>query len=172
MSASLVADAEAEHEPSIADTINLAGAGSVLDAQGFNIQVTNQLLLGWNGTGAQIINRGTITTGRMNVRGQNFDLMPTDAVGYFIMRAGATNLGAGVVTGRLELTENATGATTQTGNISNTVLVEGGSTMTLGANLTLSDSLNIRGTGTVPRGRRNLTATNQILLGWDTRGRS
>jgi hypothetical protein len=156
---------------SIADTMNLAGAGSVLDAQGFNIQVTNQLLLGWNGVGAQISNRGTITTGRMNVRGQNFDLTPTDAVGYLVMGAGATNLGAGVVVGWLDLTENATGTTAQAGNITNTVLVEGGSTLTLGADLSLSDSLNIRGAGTVLNATgHNLTASNQFLLGWDAVG--
>jgi len=153
---------------SIADTMNLAGSGAVLDAQGFNISVTNQLLLGWNGVGAQLTNRGTITTGRMNVRGQNFDLIASDNVGYFIMRAGATNLGAGVVTGRLDLTESATGTTTQTGNITTKVLVEGGSTLTLGAHLSLADSLNIRGTGTVLNATgHNLTATNEILLGWD-----
>ena len=33
----------------LADKINLAGAGSTLDAQGFNISVANELLLGWNG---------------------------------------------------------------------------------------------------------------------------
>jgi hypothetical protein len=156
---------------SIADQMNLAGSGSTLDAQGFNISVANELLLGWNGVGAQLINRGTITTGRMNVRGQNFDLTSSDNVGHFVMRAGSTNLGAGVAVGRLDLTETATGTTTQTGNVANTVLVEGGSTLTLGANLSLSDSLNIRGTGsTLNANGHNIAASNQFLLGWDAVG--
>ena len=156
---------------SIADTMDLRGAASTLNAQGFNISVTNQLLLGWNGPGAQLLSRGTITTGRMNVRGQNFDLTSSDNVNHFVMREGATNLGAGVVVGRLDLTVNATGTTTQTGNITGDALVESGSLLTLGANLSLSDSLNIRGTGSVLNANgHNISASSQFLLGWDAVG--
>jgi hypothetical protein len=156
---------------SLGDKINLAGAGSTLDAQGFNISVANELLLGWNGVGAQLINRGTITTGRMNVRGQSFDLTPSDNVGRFIMGGGTTSLGNGVVVSTLELTESAIGTTTQSGNILNGVLVEGGSSLTLGANLSLSDSFNLRGAGSVLNASgHNISATNQILLGWDAIG--
>ena len=65
----------------------------------------------------------------MNVRGQNFNLTPTDAVGTSSWAAGNDHLGSGVVVGRLDLRENATGTTTQTGNITNIVLVESGGSL-------------------------------------------
>ena len=152
----------------LSDALNLRGTGTVLNANGHNITATSEILLGWDGGNPVLQNRGNLTTGRMNVRGQNFNLTPTDSVGYFIMGQGTTHLGAGVVVGRLDLRENAIGTTTQTGNITNIVLVESGGSLSLGASLNLSDSLNIRGTGTILNANgHNIAATNQILIGWD-----
>jgi hypothetical protein len=64
--------------------------------------------------------------------------------------------------------EDAIGTTTQSGNITTSVLVESGSSLTLGANLSLSDALNLRGTGTTLNASgHNIVATNEILIGWD-----
>ncbi|HSQ56446.1 MAG TPA: hypothetical protein VLM40_11955, partial [Gemmata sp.] len=155
----------------LTDKLDILNSGTVLDAAGHNITATNEILLGWDGVGASLQNRGTLTTNQLSLRGQTFQLTSTDAVGRFTIDAGATNLGAGVVINRLDLSTNSTATTAETGNITAFVLVDSGSTLTLGANLTLSDTLNIRASGTVlDAAGHNISATNQVLIGWDAVG--
>src|SRR5262245_50487808 len=148
--------------------IDLRDSGTVFNSQGFNVQ-TNQFLLGWNNTGTpQWLNRGNLTANQLLVRGQNFQLTPTDSVGRFTLSAGNTNLGAGVVVGRLDLLNGATATTVATGHLTAYVSVESGGTLTLGANLSLSDKLSLLDTGTVLNAAgKDISAASQILLGWD-----
>lgn len=155
----------------LSDKLNMFGTGTVVNAAGKDISASSQILLGWDGVGAELQNRGKLTTNELLVRGQDFQLTANDAVNRLIINAGTTNLGAVVVLGRLDLLGGATGTTAATGNITNYVHVEAGSTLTLGANLTLSDKLNIRGAGTIVNSAgKNITASSQLLFGWDSGG--
>jgi hypothetical protein len=153
------------------DKLNLRGSGTILNAQGHDISATNAIAIGWDDVGPTLQNPGKLTTNELLVRGQNFQLKPTDTVAIFRMNNGTTNLGAGVTVQHLHLASSAVGTTAETGNITKSVLVESGSTLTLGANLTLTENLNLRGGGvTLNASGRDISTTGQILLGWESSG--
>ena len=67
----------------------------------------------------------------------------------------------------LQLNNGATATTTATGGVTGSADVYSGSTLTLGANLTLSGYLNVQDSGsTFDMGGHSITA-NQLLLGWN-----
>jgi hypothetical protein len=156
----------------LTDYLDIRDTNTVVNAQGNALTATNQILLGWNGTGNPTLsNRGTITTANLNVRNQNFQLTSADAVGTFTLATGTTNLASGAAVNGLFLQTNAVGTIAVASNVVQRIGVESGSSLTLSAPLNLTDYLDIRDSGTVVNMQGNaITATNQILYGWNGTG--
>lgn len=156
----------------IANNLDIRGAGSILDAAGKDITTNNQILLGWNDPGnPTLLNRGKLTANELLVRNQSFQLNPTDAINNFYVDNASTNLGSGVAIQRLILTTNATATTASAGNITKSVTLQTGSSLTMNNNLTLSENLNLSGAGTVLNANGHTISTpNQFLFGWDSTG--
>jgi hypothetical protein len=157
---------------SLSDYLNIQDAGTTFDAQGHNLIATNQILLGWNGNGSpSLLSRGTITTANLFVRNQNFQLTSADAVSTFTLATGTTNLSGAAAVNGLFLQTNAVGTIAATSNVVQRISVQSGSSLTLSADMNLSDYLDIRDSNTVVDAQgHNLTASNQILLGWNGTG--
>ena len=81
---------------------------------------------------ANVLNRGPITTANLNVyaAGQTFNLNPSDSVTNFNLYGGTCTLNSPVST--LTLSNSAQAATTLSGNVSSSVNLYTGSTLTLG----------------------------------------
>ena len=156
----------------IVNNLNIRGAGSILDANGKDIQTDNQILLGWDDPGnPSLLNRGKLTANELLVRNQNFQLNPTDSINNFYVDNASTNLGSGVAIQRLILTTNATGSTASASNITKSVTLQTGSSLTMNDHLTLSENLNLSGAGTVLNANGHTISTpNQFLYGWDSTG--
>jgi fibronectin-binding autotransporter adhesin len=159
--------------------------GSILNAQNHNI-TANQVFLGWYGSSpiALLQNRGNLITPNLYVAAQNFSLTSSDNVQNFSLSGGNTTLPATysltsltlysasagtlpptVVIANLSLNSSSTTTTTSTGNVTASVYMDGASSLTLGADLTVSNAIDIRNGSTLNAQNHNITA-NQIFLGW------
>jgi hypothetical protein len=171
----------------VTGNINLQDSGSILNAQGHNLNAGNQITIGWFGsTVVSLLNRGTINTANLYVGHQDFTLNSTDTVGAFsLMNGNATiasgsNLNtfnlyfgtgpliAGVSVGNLSLFNGAHSSTATTANITFIASVTGGSTLTLGANLNVGNSVNLQDAGsTLDAQGYSITAPSAITIGWN-----
>jgi hypothetical protein len=141
--------------------------GTVLNANSHNITAANQILIGWDGGNPALLNRGNLTTSKLGVRDQNFQLTPTDSVQNFELVNCGTSLGAGVAIERLTLGTNATASTIQTTNISQSVNLNSGGALTLNADLSLTEYIGIADAGTVLNANgHSISASGQLLLGF------
>ncbi|QVL30437.1 hypothetical protein KIH39_16440 [Telmatocola sphagniphila] len=124
-------------------SVNLQDSGSTLNANGHTINVGQfgVLNIGVNGSGnPTLLNRGPII-GSLSVANQDFTLTSSDQItgsSGFSLSNGTTTLGTGVVVSTLSLSNSAKATTTQTGNITGSITIATGSTLTLGANLDVS----------------------------------
>jgi hypothetical protein len=156
-------------------------AGTVLDMGGHAL-TANSFYLGWYGSGMPtLLNRGTLTVVGLAVANRNFDLDASDTVTNFSLSNGAsaihTPLSGLWLTSNaaaswqnplstLSLDSGSTAATTAEGNVTGSVSVFSGSRLTLGADMTLSGSMDVEYAGTVlDMGGHALTA-NSFYLGW------
>jgi hypothetical protein len=140
--------------------IGVAGNDSTLDAQGHTLTAAS-LLLGWDGggTNVRLLNRGKLAVTNLNVSDQDFNLTAADRVTGFALSNGSTGLGAGVTIQSLSLQDGATAATSAVGNITQSVDVTAGSTLTLGADLNVAGSVQVYGdNSTFDAGGHKITA--------------
>jgi len=142
---------------------------SVVHMNGNNISA-NTILLGWNSNQAVTLDRGTspgsLTASNLYLYGNTLNLLPSDHVTLFALSNATTTLNSGVAVSRLALENGSSGTTTAASNVTNSVSVLSGSTLNLGANLSLSGSLDVEYTGSVVHMNGNNISANTILLGW------
>jgi hypothetical protein len=163
------------------NTGRLAVYGTV-NANGHAIAAGN-ISLTSNGAPFVLANRGAITTNDLEVGtyGGNpptFNLTPADAVGTFGLNGANTTLSPGVVVQNLYVRDNrlisngiitpvtSTAATTTTGNVTSSVLVDYGCALTLGADMNLTGSATVY--GTIDANGHSITAGNMNLRGYFT----
>ena len=114
---------------------------------------------------ANVLNRGPITTANLNVyaAGQTFNLNPSDSVTNFNLYGGTCTLNSPVST--LTLSNSAQAATTLSGSVSSSVNLYTGSTLTLGASMTLNSYLDVEQGSTLNMAGYPLSAPT-VYLGW------
>jgi len=119
--------------------------------------------LGWNaGQPVTVLNRAAIAATTLSVANQTFDLIASDAVTTFNLSSGTSTLYSPLSV--LSLSSTALATTTAAGNVSGNVSVLGGSTLTLGAPMTLSSQIDVEENSTLNMAGYPLTA-NMIYLG-------
>ena len=143
------------------------GSGAILDMGGHTATAVS-VLLGWNdGQPISVQNRGTLLTTNLYVGNQTFDLIATDTVSNFYLSNSSTVFGATNIVNYLELSNSSVATTAATGNVTANAIVYSGSTLTLGANLSLTGGLDVRGSGAIlDMGGHTATAVT-VLLGWN-----
>ena len=133
---------------SLAGDLRVENSGSKLDMGGHTISA-NRILLGWDyGQPTSVQNRGTILTNHLYVGNQTFNLIATDSMPNLYL-------------GNVILT------TAATGNVTANAIVYSGSTLTLGANMSLTGDLRIENSGSKVDMGGHMISANRILLGWD-----
>ncbi|MGD0382214.1 MAG: PEP-CTERM sorting domain-containing protein, partial [Thermoguttaceae bacterium] len=136
---------------------------------------------GWdNDELTKLSNRGQLTATDLYVANQPFDLYPTDSITNFYLRNGTSTINTPLSyfyltngTSRINTTlsylylGNSTAATAGTGNVTDNVDIYN-STLTLGADMTLSGALNMWGdtTGSILDMAGHSLNTNQFYFGW------
>ena len=96
----------------------------------------------------RLLNRGALAVGTLWVANQSFNLAAADQVTNFNLVNGSSNLGAIAGSRSLSLSNGSTATTAAAGNVTGTVEVSG-STLTLGADLSVSGLRRCGGTGTL-----------------------
>ena len=125
------------------------------------------IYLGWyDGQPVTVLNRGPISTPSLNVGYISLNLTPSDAVTNFNVEGGTTTLGSGVTVSALNLAASAQATTSTVGNVSSSVQVFGGSMLTLGSSMSLSDNLDIRDNNSTLNMAGHALAAPTIYLGW------
>jgi hypothetical protein len=157
----------------LANQIDLRGT---INANGHAIS-TPTFFLGYYGGAALINNRGPISTATLDVSSEyspglaTFNLVPGDAVSTNLNFYGvnANSLPPGLSVKNLFLDSNhaspaiySSGATTDPGNVTNSVVVFPGCTLSLGANLNLTDYF--YSSGTVNANGHAITTKNAVNL--------
>jgi hypothetical protein len=128
-----------------------------LNANGHAIS-SPSVVFGFYGGPYVVNNRGPITASNLTVSSAyspsqtSFNLTPADSVAGFYLYGVDSTLPAGVAVQSLSLLSNgsatprySTAATTTTGNVTSSVFIDPGNTLNLGADLTLTNSLDLRG---------------------------
>ena len=128
----------------LSGSLDLRDDHSTLD-MAYHAINASQIYLGWNGGSPTLLNRGRLTASYFCVANQTFDLNATDSVSYFYLSNGTSTLNAPVTS--LILYSNSTAMTTAAGNVSVNVFISGGSSLTLGADMTLTNSLDLEDAG-------------------------
>jgi hypothetical protein len=165
--------------------VSVTGNNSILDAQGHKITAWG-LSVGYGGTSALLLNRGDLDVHDLFWANQNIDLTPADRANLFTLSNGSTDLGPHVTLQRFHLQEGATATTSAVGNVTQSVGVASGSTLTLGADLNVTEfvnlgdddstlnvqghkitaeTLSIGGTGVRLLNKGEITVTNLIVSG-------
>jgi hypothetical protein len=147
--------------------VDVSGDNSTLNAQGHRITAP-QLYLGWGGgANVRLLNRGALVVTDLLVANQNFNLTSTDQVTNFYLSNAATSLGAGVAVQRLGLQDAAAAATSAAGNITRSVDLATGSTLTLGADLSVSEYVSVLGVNSTINAQGHAITTPNLTLGWE-----
>ena len=111
---------------SLTGGLDVRGSGAILDMGGHTATAVT-VLLGWNdGQPISVQNRGTLLTTNLYVGNQTFDLIATDSISNLYLSSAMLTTAA-------------------TGNVTANAIVYSGSTLTLGANLSLTGGLDVRG---------------------------
>lgn len=146
--------------------VDVIGDNSTLNAQGHRITAP-YLSLGGGGANVRLLNRGALVITDLLVANQNFNLTATDQVTNFYLSNGSSNLGAGVAVQRLDLQNGATAATSAAGNITRSVDLATGSTLTLGADLSVSEYVSVLGVNSTINAQGHTITTPNLSLGWE-----
>ena len=136
---------------SISGSMDVENTGSVVHMNGNNISAAT-VLLGWYDGQPVTLDRGTTPGSLMATNlyvgtGSTFNFISSDSV------SNLTQSGATVTTAAV-------------GNVTGNVNVDSGSTLNLGANLSLTGSLDVEQTGSVVHMNGNNISAATILLGW------
>jgi fibronectin-binding autotransporter adhesin len=150
----------------LSDHLNVQD-GSTLNMQGHGITAANYVALGYNGSSAVTLqNLSTIATPTLYVgNGMAFNLTAADTVTNFYLDNKATSTLTNDVS-YLQLTNGAAATTTATGGATSSIDVYSGSTLTAGANLNLSNHLNVQDGSTFNAQGHALTA-DTLLVGYN-----
>jgi fibronectin-binding autotransporter adhesin len=153
---------------SIAGSLDIENTGSIVHMNGNNISA-NTTLLGWYGNQAVTLDRGTtpgsLTATNLYVADNTLNLLTSDKVTNFYLSNSTTTLNSGVTVSFLQLQDGSTGTTTTAGNVTDNVNVLTGSTLNMGANLTLTGTMDVENTGSVVHMNGNNISAATILLG-------
>jgi hypothetical protein len=148
--------------------LDVRDTGTVVNMNGNAISAAD-IYLGWYDGQAVTLDRGgaggTLTAVSLRVGNESFNLLATDKVDAFFVTNGSTTLNSGVSVSTLGLTNNATAATTETGNITSQVLLTSGGILNLGANLNLSGNLTVNDASSVVNMNGYSINAALILLG-------
>lgn len=145
----------------------VSGDNSTLDAQGHAITATG-LLIGWyGGTNVRLLNRGDLILNELLVANQNFNLTPADQVASFALSNGSTTFVPAETVQSLYLQDVATATTSAAGNITTRVDVTSGSTLTLSANLSVSESVAVWGDNSTLNAQGHRITADTLSVGWD-----
>jgi hypothetical protein len=149
----------------LSGNLNLWDTGSTLDMNAHALNAS-QVFLGWYGGVPTLLHRGRlIVTSNLYVTNQTFDLNATDAIANFSLSNGASTLNSAVL--GLYLSNGATATTTAAGNVTGNVTLDSASTLTLGADMSLSGNLELRYTGSTLDMAHHPLNASQIYLGWN-----
>ena len=135
-------------------------SNSTLNAQNHNITATTDIFL--NDAAARITNRGSLTTNKLTVTGQAFNINPTDTINTVDLINSSTSFVSGARINAIKLT-NSTGTTAAVGNITDFITLQTASTLTLTSDMNLSGYIYNVG-GTVNAQGHTIAATGYILL--------
>jgi fibronectin-binding autotransporter adhesin len=102
----------------------------------------NELDFGYGGGTPALNNRGKLTITNLWVSNEAFDINPTDSITNFNLKNGTSTLNASVAT--LNLTSSTIATTTATGSVTGGVTIDSGSHLTLGADMTLTGTLDLK----------------------------
>jgi hypothetical protein len=164
----------------LSGSLNLQDTGSKLD-MAFHALNANQILFGWYGGSPMLSNRGRLTANYLYVANQPFNLNTTDSVSIFSLSNGTSTINTSISDlglfnnstatwytplSNLSLSNNSTAATTAAGNVTGNVNIYSGSTLTMGADMTLSGGLNLQDTGSTLDMAFHALSANQIFFGW------
>jgi hypothetical protein len=148
-------------------TVNVQGNNSALDAQGHKITAF-ALRLGYGGgTNVQLLNRGDLTVNELYVSNQGLNLRASDTVTTYYLSNGGTTFAPGAVVQSLYLSNGATATTAAAGNITSTIKVESGSTLTLGSDLSVTGLVDVSGTNSTlnAQGHKITAGTLNLVAG-------
>ncbi len=130
---------------SLTGNLYVTDNGSTLDMGGHAVNA-NEIYLGWYGGPTTVLNRGPLTTNYLNVGNETFNLIAADAVSNLNLSNSATVLTAG--------------------NVTDSASAYSGSTLTLGADMSLTGGLDVADNGsTLDMGGHAVNAST-IWLGW------
>ncbi len=147
-------------------TLNVQDSGSIFNMAGHNL-TASELELGWNGSSAVTLqNPGNINVTNLLVgNGQTFNINASDTVTNFYLSGGSSTLNNSV--SYLRLQDGATATTTATGSVTGNSDVLSGGTLTLGANMTLTGTLNVQDSGSTFNAQGHALTADTLLAGWN-----
>jgi len=124
----------------------------------------NTINLGYfDGTQTTLLNQGTFAVTNLNVGNQTLNLNAADTVYNYNLTNATSTLNTSV--SQLDMANGSTATTTAAGSVTGGVQVFTSSTLNMGANMTLSDTMDVRGNSTLNMNGHTLTA-NTIKLGY------
>jgi hypothetical protein len=146
-------------------SLNIQDSGSTFNMAGHNLIAQDVLFGDLGSSPVTLQNLGNITTSNLNVgNGMSFNITASDTVTSFFLSGGTSTLDNNV--GSVSLSNGATAATTTSGTATTNASISGGSTLTLGANMTLTGDLEMQDSGsTLNMAGHNLSA-NSIYLAY------
>jgi filamentous hemagglutinin len=125
---------------------------STLNLNGHTLSAS-RINLGINGVPTTVQNRGALTATNLNV-GMSFNLNAADSVTNYSLNNATSTLNSSVAS---LMAQNSSATTTPAGNVTGNVSL-GNSTLNLGANMTLSGTMNVDGSSTLNMNGYSLTA--------------
>jgi hypothetical protein len=149
---------------SVAGQVVVHGNNSTLDARGHNI-TAEELTVAGNSSSA-LLNRGNLAVAYLSMSDQSINLTAADRVTSFALYRASSNLGTIAGIENLELGDGATAVTTSAGNITRNVTVGRGSTLTLGADLGVSGTVQITGGNSTLDARGHTITAETLQLGF------
>ncbi len=129
---------------------NGSGTSGTLNLGGNTLTIGNDLVIGQSGG-----------TGVLNEGGGSFT-----ATNAYVQNGNSLSFGASDAVSFLSLTGGSSATTAATGNVTGNVQVYSGSTLNLGASMSLTGSFDARDTGTIINLNGNALAANSIYLGY------
>jgi len=149
----------------VSGTVQVYGDNSTLNAQGHKI-TADSLFLGWGGgTNVRFLNKGDLAITDLWVASQNFNLTAADRVTNFHLNNGSSSLDASAVVQNLYLSNGAT-TTTAAGNLTGSADISA-STLTLGADLSVSGSVNVWGNNSTLNSQGHKITADALYLGFN-----
>jgi hypothetical protein len=122
---------------------------STLNMNGYTLTANTTIL-----EGGALLNRGALTTTNLQVISQTFNLNAADSVTNYFLDNATSTLNSSISS--LDAEHNSHVITVAAGNVTGSVQLFTTSTLTLGANMTLSSSMDVRDNSTVDMDLRGL----------------